>query len=66
MVLSETALFHYKCTEFYAPAAELTLRWNDPDLGIEWPVKRPRFPKKMPAACVCATCRRSACFPDLT
>ncbi|MGA4577309.1 dTDP-4-dehydrorhamnose 3,5-epimerase [Limisphaera sp. VF-2] len=40
-VLSETALFAYKCTEFYAPEHEVTLLWNDPDLGIPWPVDQP-------------------------
>ena len=41
LVLSETALFHYKCTEFYSPKDEFTVRWDDPDLGIPWPVKDP-------------------------
>lgn len=40
-VLSETALFHYKCTEFYSPADELALKWNDPAVGIDWPLKDP-------------------------
>jgi len=40
-VVSETALFAYKCTEFYAPEHETTLLWNDPDLGIPWPVEEP-------------------------
>jgi len=40
-VLSDTALFHYKCTDFYSPPDELTLLWNDPDLDIDWPVKDP-------------------------
>jgi dTDP-4-dehydrorhamnose 3,5-epimerase len=40
-VLSETALFHYKCTEFYSPKDEMALRWNDPDIGIKWPLKDP-------------------------
>ena len=41
LVLSETALFHYKCTEFYSHQNELAIRWNDPDIGIEWPIKEP-------------------------
>lgn len=40
-VLSETALFSYKCTDFYNPGAEYSLRWDDPDLGITWPIENP-------------------------
>lgn len=29
----------YKCSEYYAPEAEGALRWDDPDIGIEWPIK---------------------------
>jgi len=41
VVLSETALFQYKCTEFYSPKDEMAIRWDDPDIGIEWPVEQP-------------------------
>jgi dTDP-4-dehydrorhamnose 3,5-epimerase len=46
LVLSETAMFHYKCTEFYSPKDELTIRWNDPAIGIEWPMKDPIVSEK--------------------
>lgn len=45
-VLSETALFHYKCTDFYSPADEATLLWNDPDVGIKWPIAEPLLSEK--------------------
>jgi dTDP-4-dehydrorhamnose 3,5-epimerase len=38
-VLSETASFLYKCTEYYSPNDERGIVWNDPALGIPWPVK---------------------------
>jgi len=37
-VLSEKADFVYKCTEYYAPQHERVIRFDDPDLGIEWPL----------------------------
>lgn len=40
-VLSDTALFAYKCTEKYNPQAEGGIVWNDPDIGIEWPIREP-------------------------
>ena len=45
-VLSETALFVYKCTELYSPQHELTIAWNDPDLGIQWPLANPQLSEK--------------------
>ncbi len=36
-VMSKSADFVYKCTDFYAPGDEFGIIWNDPDLGIEWP-----------------------------
>lgn len=50
LVKSETALFYYKCTEFYDPACESTIRWNDPDLGIGWGIDAPSVSKKDSAA----------------
>ena len=35
-VLSETAVFQYKCDGYYAPASEAAIAWNDPDFGIDW------------------------------
>jgi dTDP-4-dehydrorhamnose 3,5-epimerase len=49
-VTSESALFAYKCTQLYAPAAEVTVLWNDPALGIDWPVREPLLSKKDAAA----------------
>lgn len=40
-VTSETALFSYKCSAFYEPLAEGSIRWDDPDLAIDWPVTDP-------------------------
>lgn len=37
-VMSETATFVYKCTRFYAPGDEGGLMWNDPQIGIDWPL----------------------------
>jgi dTDP-4-dehydrorhamnose 3,5-epimerase len=40
-VLGEHALLTYKCTELYRPESELTIAWDDPAIGIEWPVADP-------------------------
>jgi len=37
-VLSEEAEFVYKCSDYYAPGDEVSLRWDDPDLAIDWPL----------------------------
>ncbi len=49
-VLSEQALFAYKCTDFYNPDTEHSLLWNDPDIGIEWPLTDPLLSDKDAAA----------------
>lgn len=50
LVTSETALFHYKCTAAYSPADERGIRWDDPALGITWPVTDPILSKRDAAA----------------
>lgn len=37
-VTSEEAEFVYKCTDYYNPHAEVSVKWDDPELGIEWPI----------------------------
>lgn len=39
VVLSDTAEFLYKTTDYYAPAHERSIAWNDPEIGIEWPIE---------------------------
>jgi dTDP-4-dehydrorhamnose 3,5-epimerase len=45
-VLSEFALFSYKCSEIYAPDDEGGIIWSDPDINIDWPVKKPIISEK--------------------
>ncbi len=45
-VTSEIAIVSYKCTDFYVPASELGVRWDDPDLAIAWPTSQPRLSPK--------------------
>lgn len=37
-VMTESAEFVYKCTDYYAPEFDRSLKWNDPEVGIEWPL----------------------------
>jgi len=46
VVTSEDALFFYKCTEFHSPSSEGIVLWNDPDIGIEWPVGAPTLSER--------------------
>jgi len=48
LTLSERVDFIYKCTDYYAPAHEQSLRWNDPALGIEWPLPPGVLPQLSP------------------
>jgi dTDP-4-dehydrorhamnose 3,5-epimerase len=65
-VLSDEVDFVYKCGDFYTPGDEYGIRWNDPDIGIEWPLadviladkdlQAPRLkdipPENLPASCM--------------
>jgi dTDP-4-dehydrorhamnose 3,5-epimerase len=46
LVLSETADFEYKCTDYYDPSDEGSVLWNDPDLDIPWPIATPILSNK--------------------
>lgn len=45
-VLSDTVLLSYKCSTVYAPQSEITIRWDDPSIGIDWPVGSPEVSPK--------------------
>jgi dTDP-4-dehydrorhamnose 3,5-epimerase len=50
MVLSESADFFYKCDEYYSPSDEITVRWNDPTIGIDWGIDAPSLSARDAAA----------------
>jgi len=45
-VTTETAEFEYKCTDFYHPESEIAIAWDDPKIGIEWPITSPQLSAK--------------------
>ncbi|MBP2198340.1 dTDP-4-dehydrorhamnose 3,5-epimerase [Pantoea cypripedii] len=46
VVISDFADFEYKCTNYYDPSSEGCLLWNDPEVGIEWPMESPLLSEK--------------------
>ncbi len=46
VVTGEGALFSYKCTDYYAPEHDGSILWNDPEIGIRWPVENPTLSGK--------------------
>ena len=45
-VLSEVAEVEYKCTDLYAPEGEITIHWDDKEIGIQWPIDSPLLSSK--------------------
>jgi len=45
-VVSDTALFAYKCTDYYNPDAEVSICWDDPSISIDWPIGSPTLSSK--------------------
>lgn len=45
-VISDSATFQYKCTEYYHPEDEGCIRWNDPNIAIQWPITEPSLSDK--------------------
>ena len=50
LVTGENALFSYKCTDYYAPDYDRSILWNDPKIGIVWPLEAPSLSDKDSAA----------------
>jgi dTDP-4-dehydrorhamnose 3,5-epimerase len=46
LVLEENTVFSYKCSNYYSPESEGTIKWNDEDLNIEWPISNPNVSEK--------------------
>ncbi len=61
LVLSSTAHVVYKCTEFYRPDSERSLRWNDPEIGINWPQRSPLLSEKDALAPFLASFEKDNC-----
>jgi dTDP-4-dehydrorhamnose 3,5-epimerase len=63
LVLSASADFLYRCTEFYAPDHERTIRWDDPDLGISWPLPAGAAPVLSAKDAFAGGFRNAECYP---
>jgi dTDP-4-dehydrorhamnose 3,5-epimerase len=46
LVTSEVAEFQYKCTDIYRPESDFSVAWNDPDIGVAWPIEEPILSEK--------------------
>jgi dTDP-4-dehydrorhamnose 3,5-epimerase len=63
LVMSERVEFMYKCTDYYAPEHERALLWNDPAIGIEWPLPVGVEPIVSDKDKTARTLAQAECFP---
>jgi dTDP-4-dehydrorhamnose 3,5-epimerase len=63
IVLSESAHFVYRCTDFWFPAHERSILWNDPDLNVTWPIPRGMQPLVSAKDAGAQRFRDAQCFP---
>jgi dTDP-4-dehydrorhamnose 3,5-epimerase len=63
LALSEGVEFLYKCTDFYDPASERTLFWNDPTVSVEWPIPRGIDPVISPKDQAGVPLSAAECYP---
>lgn len=63
LVLSDSADFLYRCTDFWAPAHERAILWNDPDVGVAWPLPQGVEPVLSAKDAVAARFRDAEYFP---
>jgi dTDP-4-dehydrorhamnose 3,5-epimerase len=63
LVLSESADFLYRCTDFWAPPHERAITWNDPDLNITWPLPAGTQPSLSPKDAAAKSFRDAEYFP---
>ena len=61
--LSDSAHFLYRCSDYWAPAHERTVLWNDPDLGVKWPLAEGVEPVLSPKDAAGLRFREAECFP---
>lgn len=62
-VISEFADFVYKCTDYYAPEFERSLSWDDPELGITWPLVDGQQPRLSIKDAQAASLQTAECYP---
>jgi len=62
LTLSDTADFLYRCTDFYAPIHEHSIRWDDPEIGVKWPLAPGVAPKVSGKDAAASRFRDAVCF----